>query len=96
LAFKNGECHGLQGTAELPFFAISTGLLIKRACVNGWVSLAETMYGVEGSMMAKNSVDLVRKQTGLVFIERLSYFAKVVCHEFQIAFSHLAMSATIP
>lgn len=54
------------------------------------------MYGVEGSMMAKNSVDLVRKQTGLVFIERLSYFAKVVCHEFQIAFSHLAMSATIP
>lgn len=54
------------------------------------------MNGAEGSKMAESSVDPVRVQTDLVFTEGLSYPTRVVCHEFQLAFSHLAMRATTP
>lgn len=45
LAFKNRECHGLQGTAELPFLAISTCLLIKKEKMSTYSECMHVYHG---------------------------------------------------
>lgn len=45
LTFKNGERHGLQGTAELPFLAISTCLLIKKEKMSTYCECMGVTYG---------------------------------------------------